>query len=453
MSSISIGTVIDMNRRDGRDLAEWRSQAMAKQPCTAIEAALGALDIDAHRLSNNLSLAYKRRPIGGGIAYIAELTVLNGPGGEGKTTIILGWALAWATGRPLMGGDPMRPRNVLVLNMEDSRGSVGLSLQAAYKHHHLRPHDVRRLAMFGVDDLPGLVLTEIDPRTNHPRLSTAGVERIRQLVVASSADVLILDPWSRLVPIGENDNGLMYAVMGALKQMAINLDCAIIIVAHTTKGSTRDGNDGQESTRGAGAITNAARVVLGARRGSSELCAQIGVPFGAERDIRELVDQKSNYAPISEGRYYRLIGVPMGNALPPDYPDEDWVAVAVPFTPCPGGRQLPLLALKAALTQLAQGVTSGAGQAPYSPVKRGPKAGSRYYGADLAAALQPHLPLSGAALDAAAREAFEAVKSAGWIDTPKMPIPGTTNHRQGVLVSWSASPWASEPKPPGQFVR
>jgi RecA-family ATPase len=47
------------------------------------------------------------------------VTVMAGPGGSAKSLLCLAWAIAIALGVPFGDFDPIAPRHVIVVNMED----------------------------------------------------------------------------------------------------------------------------------------------------------------------------------------------------------------------------------------------------------------------------------------------------------------------------------------------
>ena len=426
-------------------------------------AAFGRAGVDAsqHSLASLLAAPIHRRRLEHGTdAQFGEVAVINGQGASGKSTIAITQAVGMAAGVSLLGQAVHRPRRVLLVNQEESAGEVALKLRAALTHYAAAiPSDtVDRITVYGAGQLSALRFVQIDGRQE--RLNNQAFQLLGEIIENARAEIVYLDPWSMLAGGGLNDNTLMYAAIQGLKNIASNLGCAIVIVAHTRKSGTLE-NDGQEATLGAVAFTNAARIVKGVRPLTAAECAAIGVPYGREKNIRQIIDQKSNYTPLGDAQYIEIIGVQVPNADPPDYPENDWVGVATPFIAQPGGRVLPLAGLKDVLIQLARGANGGAD--PYSSAKQaaaarptgqlsGPPPDSRYFGPAAAALLAKHI--TGAKpqhLEKAAKEALNDAIAHGWAEIDTFKIGG--NSRKGIRVVWSATPWAGEQVPAGLYVR
>jgi hypothetical protein len=406
----------------------------------------GVGGIECSRLSNLMSsgVAYKRPIELGGWLVLGELTVLNAPGGVGKTTLEVLMALALATGSShLLDLMVYSARPVLFLNYEEVTQELVLKFRAAARHHRVEVDDLARIHLYGSDTVPATTMTVVDLETRQARVNAVWFAWLRQLVIETGAQVIFLDPYSALMPHGMNDNGLTYSVVRALKSIASECGCAIVVSAHTKKFGTLDG-DGAEAVMGAAALINGARVVLGIRKLDAVTAKAIGAGYGEEDDYREIVNQKANYTPVGRGKYVRMVGVPMNNAGGL-YKDGDWVAVAEPYSPRVGGRSLPLAAIKDAAIQLARG-SSGGGE-PYCQKK----GGDRWFGADIAAAIKPHLPdLGPKALEAAAKELVAEGLNGGWI----VIRPYKNIHRKnspGLMVVWAATDFAHDPAPSGVY--
>jgi hypothetical protein len=150
-----------------------------------------------------------------------------------------------------------------------------------------------------------------------------------------------------------------------LKSIADELDCAIVIIAHTRKGGDVD-LQGAEITAGAAAITNLMRGVVTLRTPADKVCREIGVMLGDEKNIREIVSAKANLAPLSDRQFFRLEGVRVANGTA-EYPDDDWVAVAEPFKPRTAAivaAQIPDATLRLAVEAIARGSAGGISLSP-----------------------------------------------------------------------------------------
>jgi AAA domain len=184
-------------------------------------------------------------------------------------------------------------------------------------------------------------------------------------------DLLVLDPLVAFCAGGNmNDNVAMAQVIRRLKRLAIDFDCAVLVLHHTRKGGTNDGN--AEDISGASAIVNLARRAIMPVPMTEKEARQLGVLPSERFRYFKLIDAKSNFAPRSaDSPWYRLHSVDLPNAEPPVYPHGDSVQAIV---------RLNLSALQAApattddqkirnaiLDQIHHGKTIDGQPYPYSP--------------------------------------------------------------------------------------
>lgn len=453
---ITIGSLIKLAREmDGFDPAPYRAavdaeEVLTRSPSPDTVPQPQAPDLASMHITAPRAKRTKRKMLLGGVAIIGHVTVLVSPGGMAKSTIATTGCVSIASGRPVFGSPVVRPMPVLMINAEDDSGEVWLRCEACLQHFSMQPQQAGDLYICGADALGDFALTETDPATKRERLRLPDIERLRQMIAATNAKMVVLDPWGALIPVGGNENGLMYQLMRALKQIAADLECAIVIVAHTRKGAIANG-DGAEGTLGAVALPNAARAVFGVAKPSPSECARRGVAPGDEDNLRDLVSQKANLGPQGKVLSFRIVGVPMDNAEPPDWPDQDWVGVAEPFVAQPASSFVTPQMQRDVLVALARGAHGGTCHYSLKP-----QAKSRFFLRDVAAALAPHVPnASPQKHDSYATRVVDDLLARGWIEATQVPVPktsgGGTNRREGIIVRWSITPWTAD-APPGPFV-
>jgi len=160
----------------------------------------GVGGIECSRLSNLMSsgVAYKRPIELGGWLVLGELTVLNAPGGVGKTTLEVLMALALATGSShLLDLMVYSARPVLFLNYEEVTQELVLKFRAAARHHRVEVDDLARIHLYGSDTVPATTMTVVDLETRQARVNAVWFAWLRQLVIETGAQVIFLDPYSR----------------------------------------------------------------------------------------------------------------------------------------------------------------------------------------------------------------------------------------------------------------
>ena len=388
---------------------------------------------------------YKRKPIFSTFLYIGEITLLSSTGGAAKSTWATSVAASLAAGQPVFGFD-VRQRRVLSINLEDSIGEVALRFTAAERQHGLSRAALRsNLHLIGSEDAHLFTLVESDGRGgNHIR--EAGFDELRRVVQHHRAELVILDPLVLLLSGGQNDGNLVGQVQRKLKALANELDFAVLMVAHTRKGSNAL-TDGADATAGSGALTNLARVGLGIVNIDNKRAQTLGIMPSEEWRYREVVNTKANLAPLQAGSFFEVVSVGMGNGTP-DFPEEDKVAVAVSYTlPTAGASRFTQNLERDVLAAVAQGIDG----TPLSPTTKGIRA---HHTACIAAVASHHPSKTRGELEAIAKAVVADLLEKRWIepfDTSTNKASGGKNPAKGLRVCWQRTPWASEPQP-GPFV-
>lgn len=197
------------------------------------------------------------------------ITLIQGDGGEGKTTASLAIAAAVTTGMALPGNGSTTPANVVIQNAEDSYTKT------------IRPN----LEKFGADCDMIHVIDEEEQELSLPD------ERIEQTIIKTNAKLIIIDPVQAYLG-GANMNmaGGVRPLMKKLGTVAARQGCAVLLVGHLSK------KGGKAQYRGLGSIDifAAARSVLTVGR------------LGNDENIRAIVHNKSNLAPCGKSQTFGL---------------------------------------------------------------------------------------------------------------------------------------------------
>ena len=197
------------------------------------------------------------------------ITLIQGDGGQGKTTVSLAIAAALTRGDALPNGNTLIPSNVIIQNAEDSYTQT------------IRP----RLEQLGADCDMIHVIDE-----DEKALSLSD-ERIEQTIVKTNAKLLLLDPVQAYLN-GTNMNSAngVRPLMKQLGRIAVRHDCAVLLVGHLNKKS----NKAQYAGLGSIDIYAAARSVLTV--GSTNV----------DENIRAIVHNKSNLAPTGKSQAFSI---------------------------------------------------------------------------------------------------------------------------------------------------
>ena len=201
---------------------------------------------------------------------LGAVSLIQGDGAEGKTTVSLAIAAATTKGESLPGsGVCAAPARVIIQNAEDSYTQT------------IKP----RLEKLGANCDRIHFIDE-----NEQPLSFTD-ERIEQAIIQTSAKLLILDPLQAYFG-GANMNsaGGVRPLMKKLGEVAARHGCAVILVGHLHK------KRGKAAYRGLGSIDifAAARSVLTVGRVSED------------ENIRVIVNNKNNLSPAGSPQAYRI---------------------------------------------------------------------------------------------------------------------------------------------------
>lgn len=253
------------------------------------------------------------------------ITVLVAPGGTGKTLYSMAVALALASGKPLLG-DPVHVRvKVWVFNLEDPMEEMERRVAAMMLRHGLTRADLegylflhsgrdRRLAMANLTDDGHTIV--------HPD-KNAVVHLMRE----NDIGAIFADPFVKSHSLDENSNPHMDSAATAWSEVCQATGAAGMLVHHTRKGLVTD----IEASRGAKALTDAARVGITMSSMASEEADQLGISEEDRWRFVRVDDAKANMAPKAlKAHWFEMEMQPLGNTEVNEiYPKGDNVAAIV----------------------------------------------------------------------------------------------------------------------------
>lgn len=256
------------------------------------------------------------------------LTVLVAPGGVGKTALTIAQGLALAAGKPLLGDYVHQRVNVLYCGLEDPAEELDRRIAAAMIHHRLDAEEIggRVYAFNGRDRrLQMATLQQGTLEIVYPDKA-----ELTKFLTDHEIGAVFVDPFVNSHDLDENSNPHINAAARAWAEVANEAGCAITLVHHTRKGAVAGDAD---SGRGASALVNAARVALTLSTMSEDDASRYGVSADQRRLHIRLDDPKANLAPPADkARWFRLVGVALGNGTP-EYPAGDNVQTVEQWEP------------------------------------------------------------------------------------------------------------------------
>jgi hypothetical protein len=383
-----------------------------------------------------------RRFLYGNDAVRGEITMLASPGGAGKSSLAIGMAVSIATGKELLGekvrGSDLK---VLLINAEDSTDEIRRRVWAFCLAHIVAEIEISRLYAAGADDgrVQGLSFLRTNEK-GHSELDAAGFAQLRAALQSLAPDLVILDPFVALCANGNmNDNPSMSLVMRALKGLAAEFDCAILVVHHTRKNADAGIAD---AISGAASMVNLARrAIMPVPLSAEEATALAILPSERLRHIK-VIDAKSNLVPRSTDlAVYRLHSVQLPNAEPPIYPHGDNVQAVVRVQP----RSQPSVAASAddekirdaILDLVNRGTTIDGKVYPYSPNTKGARNVRSIMEDAVAAASSATSPREWAAgdLEAVVATAIKGLLTEGTLVSREITGTGRFRRGQGLHVN------------------
>lgn len=242
----------------------------------------------------------KRNWIVEGLLSSTFLTGVIAPGGTGKTNFALALLLSIVTGRSEISGFPIKERTrAWYWNQEDDKDELRRRLAATAQLHRVAADDLLldgTPALFldsGVDQ--PLVLVSRGPGG---KLSpTPAVDAVIQRIRTNQIGVWIIDPLVEFHEADENNNPEMALVWRTLRRVAVEANCAVMVVAHTRKppGASADGHTGDvNSLRGAGAQAGVMRLAVTLSTMTAKEAAALKVPAGQKGRFVKVEGAKHN---------------------------------------------------------------------------------------------------------------------------------------------------------------
>lgn len=233
------------------------------------------------------------------------VTMLGGDGGTGKSLLALQLAVATATGSSWIGRDIDEPGKALVLSAEDDDEELQRRVAAICEAQGLPRSSLGEMLIrstAGEDSL----LAELDGKANRLK-ATKIYKTICAEMKREKPALLILDTLADLHAGNENDRAHARQFIGLLRHLAIEYQCAVLLLAHPSLTGMNSGTGLSGST----AWNASVRSRLYLKRVKDD-------GYEADPDARTLETMKANYGPTGG-----TIGLTWVNGVfAPDLPGE-----------------------------------------------------------------------------------------------------------------------------------
>jgi len=274
-----------------------------------------------------------------------SLTMVSAAGSAGKTNYAMLTAIHAATGSPMGRDQFVKPSKVIYYGGEDDISEFSRRLAAHCQKENLDFNEIKSQIMLCDSSILKLVMSEqsdsdpLSPVTpirsdfmymegKNPVINTVAVDWLVETAKSEEVGLLILDPLVELHSLEENSTAHMRMVMSLLRDIAQRANIAVMVMHHTSKGSS--GN--ADSARGSSAISNAVRIHRDIWVMKSEECDLYGLPPGSENDYIVVADVKANLAKKGVNQILHRASVTLDNG--------DVVGILAPIGLCPDAQIL-----------------------------------------------------------------------------------------------------------------
>jgi hypothetical protein len=270
-----------------------------------------------------------------------------------------------ATDRPLSGEHVFGRGRVLIICLEDDLTELRRRVRAARLHHGVSADELRGWLYLWAPT--GMKIAE--QRDGSRAMAPGNLERqLRAFISERKIDLVIIDPLVKTHTADENDNAAIDAVCCILARLAADMNCAVDVPHHERKdGAPEPGNVNRG--RGAGSFKDAGRLLYTLTPMTDAEREQFGLAEAERRSLVRVDSAKVNIAPPStEARWFRIVGVPLGNGTDL-YPHGDTVPTVKPWQPPDLWREMKPSTINAILDQIERGPAEGRRYSPAAQSK------------------------------------------------------------------------------------
>jgi AAA domain len=257
------------------------------------------------------------------------LSSLLGDGAVGKTATYYAQLISSAIGRSLTGEYVFQRCRVLTVSLEDDKHELQRRILAACIHHNVDRTELKGWLFLSAPGAAGGKLMSLNSKGQPEKGKLA--EYLESVITTRKIDIVALDPFVKTHSVEENNNSMMDEVAQILTDLAAKHNIAIAVPHHTTKGSSERGN--ADKGRGASAIKDAFRLVYTLTTMTPEEAKALGISEEQRKLFIRMDSAKVNITPpMGKAKWFRLVGVRLGNATEL-YPNGDEVQTVEAWKP------------------------------------------------------------------------------------------------------------------------
>jgi hypothetical protein len=283
------------------------------------------------------------------------MSSLLADGGVGKTALRYAQLLSAAIGRSLTGDHVFQRCRVLIISLEDGPDELRRRILALLVHYNIDRSELSGWLFLSAPGAAAGKLMTLD-KTGRPQRG-ALADAIEAVVIKRKIDLVSIDPFVKAHSVEENSNSAIDNVVQVLTDLGDKHNIAIDAPHHTSKGTADPGNASRG--RGASSMKDGGRLVYTLAPMAPEEAQAFGLKEEERRMLIRMDSGKVNIAPpMSAAKWFRLVGVPLGNATEL-YPNGDEVQAVEPWNPPDTWAGLSHHALNQILTAIDAGLPDG----------------------------------------------------------------------------------------------
>jgi hypothetical protein len=294
------------------------------------------------------------------------MSSLLADGGVGKTAVRYAQLLSLATGRPLTGEHVFQRCRILLVSLEDDAKELQRRILAARLHHKVELSELKGWLFLAAPGAAGGKLMAADNAGRPVRGRLA--DRLEHIIQTRKIDLAYLDPFIKSHSVEENSNSAIDDVAQLLTDLAAQYNIAVDTPHHVSKGITEAGN--ANKGRGASSMKDAARLVYTLTPMNADEAKTFGIEEDKRRPLLRMDSGKVNICKPTAAKWFRLVGVPLGNENEL-YRNGDEVQTVEPWMPPDTWADLSAPILNVILTAIDAGLADG------NRYTDAPKAGDR----------------------------------------------------------------------------
>jgi hypothetical protein len=248
--------------------------------------------------------------------YIRQQVVMTvAPGGYGKTTLLIANSIEMCTGLGLIGpAPPHGPLRVAYWNAEDPEEEIERRIAAACLHHKIDPEGLRGRLFLG-SKITGRRRLASPDKAGNVVFDDSILTEVKTFITDNHIDCALFDPLIAFHRVPEGDNTAMEQVIKeAFEPIALATNSCVELSQHTRKSAAgQQGEISVDDSRGAGAITNAARSVRILNRMTTQEAELPKIEPEERRHYLRLNRDKTNLAPPGKATWIHLTSVELPN--------------------------------------------------------------------------------------------------------------------------------------------